>query len=62
MALLQPRIVVPIHWGTFHPIHLGLRAVPTFLQHPPTRFVEAARREAPDVEIRVLQPGETLEL
>ena len=61
-ALLQPRIVVPIHWGTFHPIHLGLRAVPTFLQHPPTRFVEATQREAPDVEVRVLQPGETLEL
>jgi L-ascorbate metabolism protein UlaG (beta-lactamase superfamily) len=62
VALLQPRIAIPIHWGTFHPIYLGLRAVPEFLQLPPTRFVEAARREAPDVEIRVLQPGESLEL
>jgi L-ascorbate metabolism protein UlaG (beta-lactamase superfamily) len=62
VALLQPRIVVPIHWGTFHPIHLGLRTAPTFLQLPPRRFVEATQREAPDVEVRVLQPGETLEL
>ena len=62
VALLRPRIVVPIHWGTYHPIYLGLRAVPSFLRSPPVRFVEAATAAAPGVEIRVLLPGESLEL
>ena len=42
VALLKPRIAVPIHWGTYHPVYLGLRAVPSFLRQPPLRFVEAA--------------------
>ena len=62
VALLRPRIVVPIHWGTYHPIYLGLRAVPAFLRSPPVRFVEATAAAAPGVEIRVLLPGESLEL
>ena len=62
VALLKPRIAVPIHWGTYHPVYLGLRAMPSFLRQPPLRFVEAAAEAAPEVEIRVLQPGETLEL
>jgi len=62
LALLKPRLAVPIHWGTYHPVYLGLRAVPSFLHQPPLRFVEAAAAVAPEVEIRVLQPGETLEL
>ena len=62
IALLRPRIAVPIHWGTYHPVYLGLRAVPSFLRQPPLRFVEAAAEAAPEVEIRVLQPGESLEL
>jgi len=62
VALLKPRIAVPIHWGTYHPVYLGLRAVPAFLRHPPLRFIEAVAVSAPEVEIRVLQPGETLEL
>ena len=62
LALLRPRIAVPIHWGTYHPLHLGLREVPAFLHEPPERFLAAAATAAPDVEVRVLQPGESLEL
>ena len=62
LALLRPRIAVPIHWGTYHPLHLGLRVAPAFMRDPPTQFVEAAASAAPEVEVRVLQPGATLEL
>jgi L-ascorbate metabolism protein UlaG (beta-lactamase superfamily) len=61
-ALLQPRIAVPIHWGTYHPLHMGLREVPSFLREPPVRFVEAAASAAPGVEVHVLEPGASLEL
>ena len=62
LSLLRPRIAVPIHWGTYHPLHLGLREAPRYLSEPPERFVRAAADIAPDVEVRVLQPGETLDL
>lgn len=60
LALLHPRIVVPIHWGTYHPLHLGIAAAPAFLRGPPELFARAAAARAPEVEVRVLQPGETL--
>lgn len=62
VALLRPRIAVPIHWGTYHPLHLGVRTAPAYLSEPPARFVEAVAAAAPAVEIRVLAPGETLAL
>jgi L-ascorbate metabolism protein UlaG (beta-lactamase superfamily) len=58
VRLLRPRIAVPIHWGTYRPAHLGLRALPDFLQDPADEFVRAAALTAPDVEVRVLRPGE----
>ena len=60
LSLLRPRIAVPIHWGTYHPLHLGLREAPRYLSEPPARFVRAAAGVAPDVDVRVLHPGETL--
>jgi L-ascorbate metabolism protein UlaG (beta-lactamase superfamily) len=62
LALLRPRVAVPIHWGAYHPIHVGLRGAPDFLREPPDAFVREARDRAPDVEVRVLQPGESLTL
>ena len=60
VALLQPRVAVPIHWGTFRPIHRGARA--RFLRDPVDEFAAAARERAPGVEVRVLEPGECLKL
>jgi L-ascorbate metabolism protein UlaG (beta-lactamase superfamily) len=57
--LVAPRVAIPIHWGTYSPIHLGLRGAPRFLELPPAEFVVAARELAPEVEVRVLQPGES---
>jgi len=62
LKLLRPRIAVPIHWGTYHPLHLGLRVAPAFMRDPPALFVRAAALAAPGVDVRVLQPGATLEL
>jgi L-ascorbate metabolism protein UlaG (beta-lactamase superfamily) len=60
LALLRPRIAVPIHWGTYTPI-FAPRLWPWLLADPARRFAEHAARLAPDVDVRVLQPGEVLE-
>jgi len=60
-AILRPHLAVPIHWGTFYPA--GLRHVkPQPLAAPGRQFAEAAARLAPGVEVRILAPGESLEL
>jgi L-ascorbate metabolism protein UlaG (beta-lactamase superfamily) len=56
LALLRPRLAVPIHWGTFYPA--GLRRLrPEPLVQPPLEFARMARDLAPEVDVRVLQPG-----
>ena len=62
VARLRPRVVVPIHWGTYFPIHLGLRGAPDFLESPPIAFRAAIAEVAPDADVRVLRPGESLDL
>jgi L-ascorbate metabolism protein UlaG (beta-lactamase superfamily) len=62
VALLRPGLVVPIHWGTYFPIHLGLRGAPDFVDLPPAEFVAAVEKIAPDVSVRVLFPGQSLDL
>jgi L-ascorbate metabolism protein UlaG (beta-lactamase superfamily) len=57
---LRPKIAVPIHWGTYRPAHRTARA--WFLTQPAEAFVRAAAEAAPETEIRVLRPGETLAL
>lgn len=62
LKLVAPRVAIPIHWGTYFPMHLGLRRAPRFLELPPAEFVVAAGKAAPGVEVRVLRPGESTEL
>jgi L-ascorbate metabolism protein UlaG (beta-lactamase superfamily) len=54
LKLLRPRIAVPIHWGTYAPIHR--RRAPT---RPAEEFVRHAALLCPDVDIRVLAIGES---
>jgi L-ascorbate metabolism protein UlaG (beta-lactamase superfamily) len=61
LHLLRPRIAVPIHWGTLYPLGLG-RFKSDRLTQPPVEFARAAAEVAPEVEIRILQPGETISL
>lgn len=61
-ARIRPGVVVPIHWGTYFPIHLGLAGRPRFVGLPPLEFVTAMQERAPDIPVAVLKPGESLEL
>jgi L-ascorbate metabolism protein UlaG (beta-lactamase superfamily) len=58
LALLEPRLAIPVHWGTYFPLHKGIRGRPGYLSSPPGEFAAAARELAPAVEVRILQPGE----
>ena len=57
VALIQPRIAIPVHWGTLVPIGLGRRSR-IGLGAPPRLFAEHVARLAPAVEVRILAPGE----
>lgn len=60
-ARLRPRVAVPIHWGTFFPV--GLKRVrPDRLTEPPHEFARYAGELAPDVDVRVLEPGSSTDL
>ena len=61
-ARIRPEVVVPIHWGTYFPIHRGLTRTPGFVDLPPLEFATAMKETAPDVRVEILRPGESLEL
>jgi L-ascorbate metabolism protein UlaG (beta-lactamase superfamily) len=57
LQLLEPRVAVPIHWGTLY--RIGLRRSHRLLaDEAPKAFARAAARLAPEVDVRILQPGE----
>jgi L-ascorbate metabolism protein UlaG (beta-lactamase superfamily) len=58
VELLEPRLAIPIHWGTLLPIGLA-RNYRARLGDPPHLFAEHAARLAPGVEVRILTPGES---
>lgn len=60
-AMLSPRLAIPIHWGTLYPIGLA-RFRPDPLRSPPREFSAWMGRLAPQTEVRVLAPGETISL
>ena len=56
VQLVRPRVVVPIHWGTFYPV--GVRRLrPGPLAEPPHELARLVAAQAPEVEVRVLEPG-----
>jgi L-ascorbate metabolism protein UlaG (beta-lactamase superfamily) len=59
-ALIAPRVAIPIHWGTFA-LPRPLRGKPAGAA-PVLEFMHRVAREAPSVEVRVLQPGERTRL
>lgn len=63
LRLLRPRLAIPIHWGTLFPFALDrLRGKAPLLSDPPHEFAREAATVAPEVEVRVLQPGEATPL
>jgi L-ascorbate metabolism protein UlaG (beta-lactamase superfamily) len=61
VALIRPRVAVPIHWGTYYPVTVR-KSAREFLRKPVAEFAEAAAELAPAVEVRVLPVGGSLEL
>jgi L-ascorbate metabolism protein UlaG (beta-lactamase superfamily) len=59
LTLLRPRMAVPIHWGTFRPLGKMWSRL-NYFSDPPYTFAGYAARLAPDTEVHILQPGESL--
>jgi len=60
-ARLRPAVAIPIHWGTFFPV--GMKRIrPDRLTAPPHEFARYTGELAPDVEVRVLEPGDSTDL
>jgi L-ascorbate metabolism protein UlaG (beta-lactamase superfamily) len=58
-ALLRPAVAVPIHWGTLHP--RGRRRGDWF-HAPPHEFAARLGELVPEVDVRILEPGASLDL
>jgi len=61
LQLLKPRLAIPIHWGTLYPLGF-IPSWAGFLREPPHRFAWFAERLAPEVQVLILQPGESKEV
>lgn len=61
LPLIQPRIAIPIHWGTFLPIG-QMRRHHAMLHRPLDEFQEHAATEAPAVHVAALAPGESIDV
>jgi L-ascorbate metabolism protein UlaG (beta-lactamase superfamily) len=59
VAELQARVAVPIHWGTYRPVHQRAGA---FLTEPPLEFRREAAELAPETRVEILALGEKLGL
>jgi L-ascorbate metabolism protein UlaG (beta-lactamase superfamily) len=58
LELLRPAACVPVHWGTIYPPWLPPEFNAKWAEWPHA-FARYAGHLAPEVEVRVLQPGET---
>jgi L-ascorbate metabolism protein UlaG (beta-lactamase superfamily) len=57
LALTEPRLAIPIHWGTYAPLR-----TPRGGDTPAKAFAELAATIVPTVDVRVLRPGESCQL
>jgi L-ascorbate metabolism protein UlaG (beta-lactamase superfamily) len=60
LALIHPRVAVPIHWGTYR--RIGLDGEESLLREPAETFARLASELAPEVDVRILPVGGRLEL
>jgi L-ascorbate metabolism protein UlaG (beta-lactamase superfamily) len=60
LVRLRPRVAVPIHWGTYR--RIGLPRDPELLREPAESFARHAAELAPQVDVRILPVGGSLEL
>ena len=60
-ALMRPRLVVPIHWGTYAPED-GRRTLPKWFTNAPDLFAESMASSGQSDLLRLLDPGATISL
>jgi len=60
LRLIGPRVAVPVHWGTLRPFYRR-RPYPSDAEAP-HRFAQLAASLAPEVDVRILLPGESFTL
>lgn len=59
VGLLQPRIAIPIHWGTYFPAGLPWRRR-FALRETARAFRDFVREIAPGVEVQIIEPGQSV--
>jgi L-ascorbate metabolism protein UlaG (beta-lactamase superfamily) len=59
VARIQPKIAVPIHWGTLRAIGAQRGLDPLA---PARTFADSVKRVAPGTEVRILMPGQRMAL
>jgi L-ascorbate metabolism protein UlaG (beta-lactamase superfamily) len=59
LRLIRPRTAIPIHWGVLRPLGVGWLQ-PGYMTKPGELFAQAAAELAPEVEVKILAPGESL--
>ena len=68
LTLLEPRVAVPIHWGTLYlpgSAYAGKQATYAWFQRTrkrPEDFARLAAEAAPEVDVRILDPGLSLDV
>ena len=60
-AVVGARVAVPVHWGTLH-APVSRRLPPGWMDRAGPAFAAAAARVAPAVQVRVVIPGEQIEV
>jgi L-ascorbate metabolism protein UlaG (beta-lactamase superfamily) len=58
---IAPAVAIPIHWGTLYPLGLRRLASRRF-ERPGPAFRTAVAARAPGIKVRILEPGESMEL
>ena len=61
LKLIKPKIAIPIHWGSLYPVFLKT-ILPRFLVEPPELFASFAQKSAPEVSVKIINPGESLSI
>jgi L-ascorbate metabolism protein UlaG (beta-lactamase superfamily) len=59
LTMLRPAVAIPVHWGTYRPMHY---LNPAWLTEPAEQFRREASALAPEVELRVLPLGGTTDV
>jgi L-ascorbate metabolism protein UlaG (beta-lactamase superfamily) len=58
LRLLLPRAAIPIHWGTYRILHRARAVDRAALEAPALAFARAAAELVPEVDVRILRPGD----